>query len=131
MLTVGEMQALKMLIALQCLAEAGPRPALGYVCQCVKSIVHPMVAIGISFTTHAVLTSAPLICSSQSASLETDVSMADISSLPLSIGSAGDLVRRAETKAAMEVSITALMDTPSETPTENTVVDQEEKGDKV
>ena len=64
-LTIGEMQALKMLVALQCLTEVGPRrPALGYVCQCVESIVRPMAAIGIGFTAHAMLASAPSSCSS-------------------------------------------------------------------
>ena len=88
-----------------------------------------MVAIGIGFTTHAVLVLAPSICSSQSASLETDVSMADISSLPSGISYARDLVKKANTKAAMEVLTMASMDTPSETPSEDTVVNQEEKED--
>ena len=58
MLMIGEMQALKMLVALQCLAKVGlRRPPPGYVFQCIKSIVHPMAAIGISFTAHAMLAS--------------------------------------------------------------------------
>ena len=40
---MGEMQALKALISLQCIAEAGPRrPTPGYVCQCIESIMHPI-----------------------------------------------------------------------------------------
>ena len=57
--------------------------------------------------------------------------MADISSLPSTIGSARDMARRANTKAEMEVSTMASMDTPSETPMEDTVVNWEEKGNNV
>ena len=57
-MSIGEMQALKALITLQCLAEAGPRrPALGYICQCIESIMCPMMAIGIALSAHAVLAS--------------------------------------------------------------------------
>ena len=71
-LTIGEMQALKILVALQCLTKVGPRrPAPGYVCQCIKSVIHPMVAIGIGFTTHIMLVSALSSHSSQSTPLET------------------------------------------------------------
>ena len=130
MLTIGEMQALKMLIALQCLTEVGPRrPAPGYMCQCVELIMHAMMAIGIGFTAHAVLASALLGCSSWSTLLEIDVLTADISLLPSSVGSARDLVKRADTEAAMEISTTALMGTPSETPTEGTVIDRKERKD--
>ena len=95
MLSIGKMQALKMLTAFQCLAEAGPRrPTPGYVCQCIELIMHPMMGMGISFTMHTVLASALSICSSWSGSLETDVSTADVLSLPLSIGSARDLVKK-------------------------------------
>ena len=55
--------------------------------------------------------------------------MADISSLPSSVGSAGDLVKRANTEAAMGVWTTALMGAPSETPMEGTVIDWKEKKD--
>ena len=93
--------------------------------------MHPMVAIGVGFTAHAVFTSVSSICSNRSAMLETDVSTADILLLPLSVGSGRYLARRANTEAAMKVSTMALMDTPSETPMEDTVVDQEEKGENV
>ena len=53
---MGEMQALKVLITFQCIAEVGPRkPAPGYVCQCVESIMHPLSVIGIIFSAHSVL----------------------------------------------------------------------------
>ena len=131
MLVIGEMQALKMLIALQCLAGAGPRkPTPGYVSQCIKSLVHPLVAMGIGFTAHAVMASIPSGCSSHSTSLETDVSTAGILSLPSSVGSAGDLANRAGMEAAMDVSTTASMDAASETPSEGTVVDQKGRGDE-
>ena len=129
MLSIGEMQALKMLIALQCLAEVGPRrPALAYVCKCIKLIMHPMMAMGIAFTTHAVLASVLSIRSSQSASLETDVSMADVSSLPSSIRSAGDLARRVNTEAKMEILTAALTSTPSEVPADDAIIDKEARG---
>ena len=53
---MGEMQALKALITLQCIAEVGPwKPTPGYVYQCVESIMHPLSAIGITFSAHSVL----------------------------------------------------------------------------
>ena len=56
---MGEMQALKALITLQCITEEGPRRlAPRYVCQCVESIMHPLSAIGIAFSAHSVLASA-------------------------------------------------------------------------
>ena len=88
---MGEMQALKVLISLQCITEAGPRKSTpGYICHCVESIMCPLSAIGITLSAHSVLTSA---ASSQyrSASLKTNISLADLSSLPSSVGLAGDL----------------------------------------
>ena len=58
---------------------------------------------------------------SRSTSLETDVSIADGSSLLLSIGSAGDLARKVELESDMEISKVALTDTPTEVPTEDTM----------
>ena len=131
MLAMGKMQALKMLITLQCLAEAGPwKPISGYVSQCVESLVCPLMAMGIGFTAHAVMVSAPSGHSSHSTSLEMDISTADISSLPSSIGSAGDLVNRVGGEAAMDVSATASMDVASKTLSESTVVDQRERGNE-
>ena len=130
-MSIGEMQALKMLIALQCLAEVGPRkPISGYMSQCIESLAHPLMAMGIGFTAHAVMASIPSGHSSRSTSLETDVSTADISSLPSSVRSAGDLANRAGTEAAMDISTTASMETASETPSEGTIVDQKEKDDE-
>ena len=88
------------------------------------------MAMGISFTAHAVMASVPSGHSSRSTSLETDISTADILSLLPSVSSAGDLVNRAGTEAAMGVSTTASMDAASETPSEGTIVDQKERDDK-
>ena len=88
---MGEMQALKALITLQCIAEVGPsRPTPGYVCQYMESIMHPLSAIGITFSVHLVLALAAL-SQSRSTSLKTDVSSANLSSLPSSVGLARDL----------------------------------------
>ena len=55
-MSMGEMQALKVLITLQSITEAGPRkPAPGYICQCVESIMHPLSEIGIAFSAHSIL----------------------------------------------------------------------------
>ena len=86
-----------------------------------------MVAMGIGFTAHTMLVSTPSSHSSHSTSLETDVSMVDILSLPSSVGSTGDLVKRADTKATMEVLTTVSMGTPSEAPREGTVINWKEK----
>ena len=103
-MSMGKMQALKALITLQCIAEAGPRrPTPRYICQCVESIMHPISAIGIAFSVHLVLASAAL-SQSRSTSLETDVSLVNLSSLPSSVGSAGDLARKVDQEADMEVS---------------------------
>ena len=103
-MSMGEMQALKVLITPQCIAEAGPRkPAPGYVCQYVESIMRPLSVIGITFSAHSILASAAS-SRSRSTSLEMDVCLADLSSLPSSVGSAGDLARKADQEADMEVS---------------------------
>ena len=129
-MTIGEMQALKMLVTLQCLTKAGPQqPAPGYVCQCIESIVCPMVAMGIGFTAHAMMVSALSGHSSHSTSLEMDVSTADVSLLPSSIGSTGYLARKMSMEVAIDVSIMALMDASSEAPTEGIVTDWKEKDD--
>ena len=91
-LSLGELQALKVLTTLQCLAEMGPqKPALGYTCQCVELIMRHLTVLDIAFTPQAVL-GAPVLTWSRSTSLEMDVSLADISSLPSSVGSTGDML---------------------------------------
>ena len=50
--------------------------------------------------------------------LKTDVSLADVSSLPLSVGSAGGLAQKTEQEADMEVSTTILTEAPAEVQTE-------------
>ena len=74
-----------------------------YICQYVESIMHPISAIGITFSVHSVLASAAS-SRSRSTSLEMDISLADLSSLPSSVGLAGDLAQKADQKADMEVS---------------------------
>ena len=78
-----------------------------------------MMAIGIVFSTHAVLVSVALTQSSRSTSLETDVLLADMSSYPLSIGSAGDLARKVDFKADMEVLTVTLTDALTEVHAKN------------
>ena len=88
---IGEIQALKALTTLKCIAEAGPRrPTPRYVYQCIKSIMHPISAIGIASSVHSVLASA---ASSQLRNTfpETDVCLADLLLLPSSVGLAGGL----------------------------------------
>ena len=88
---MGEIQALKVLITLQCIVEVGTRkPDPGYICQCVESIMHPLSVIGITFSAHSILASAAS-SRSRSTSLKMDVSLADLSLLPSSVGLAGDL----------------------------------------
>ena len=88
---MGEMQALKVLIILQCITKVDHRkPTPEYVCQCVESVMHPLSVIAITFSAHSVLASAAS-SQSRSTSLETDISLADLSSLPSSVGSAEDL----------------------------------------
>ena len=61
-LSLAEMRALRVLVTLQYITEAGPRrPALGYICQSVELIMHSLSAIGITFLVHAVLAIATLL----------------------------------------------------------------------
>ena len=68
----------------------------------------------------SVLPSVASTQSSRSTSLETDVLLANVSSLPSSVGLAGDLARKVVLEADMEVSMVALTDittgVPAETP---------------
>ena len=74
-LSLGELQALKVLTTLQFFNEMGPqKPALGYTCQCVKLIRRHLTVLDITFTPQAVL-GAPVSTWSRSTSLETDVSL--------------------------------------------------------
>ena len=81
-MSLGERQVLRVLITLQYLAEMGPKSLPpGHVAHSVQSIMRPLKQTKISFMPHAVLgygTSTQL-----STSIKTDVSCADISSLPL------------------------------------------------
>ena len=51
-----------------------------------------LMVLDIAFTSQAVL-GAPVLTWSRNTSLETDVSLADISSLPSSVGSTGDMLQ--------------------------------------
>ena len=60
-----------------------------------------LTVLDIAFT-HQVVLGAPVSTQSRSTSLEMDVSLADISSLPLSVGSAGDMLQH---EVDMEITI--------------------------
>ena len=90
-MTPGERQVLWVLTTLQYLAKVGPKsPPLGHVSHSMQSIMQPLQQAEISFTPHTILGYATLI-RLRSTSVEMDVSCADISSLPSSVGSAGDM----------------------------------------
>ena len=90
-MTLGERQVLWVLTTLQYLAEMGSKsPQPGHITQCVQSIMWPLQQAEISFMPHAVLGYA-MSTQSRSTSVKTDISCADISSLPSSVGSAGDM----------------------------------------
>ena len=89
-MTSGERQVLRVLTTLQYLAEVGPKsPPPGHVAHSVQSIMHLHQA-EISFMPQPVLGYATLI-RLRSTSVKTDIPCADISSLPSSVGSAGDM----------------------------------------
>ena len=105
-LSMGELQALKVLTMLQCLAKIGPqKPAQGMISHCVESIMRQLMVLDITFSSQAVLGSTVLTWS-RSTSFEMDVSLADISSLPSSVGSAEDMHRceRQDSEADMEIA---------------------------
>ena len=62
--------------------------------------------------------------SSQSTSLETDISIANVSSLLVSVGLAGDLARKVDAEAEMEILTVALMGTPTEVLTGDTIINK-------
>ena len=75
------------------MAELGPKsPLVGQIAQSVQSIMQPLQQADISFIPDAVLGYA-VSTQLRGTSVETDVSFADISSLPLSVGLAGDMHR--------------------------------------
>ena len=89
-MTLGQRQVLQVLTTLQYLAEMGPKsPPPGHVAHSMQSIMRPLEQAEISFMPHAVLGYSTSIQSCTS--VEMDMSCAKISSLPLSIGSAGDM----------------------------------------
>ena len=105
-LSMGELQVLKVLTMLQCLAELGPqKPVQGTISHCVKLIMRQLMVLDITFSSQAVLGST-VSTQSRSTSLETDVSLADISSLPSSVGSTRDMHQheRQDSEADMEIA---------------------------
>ena len=105
---LGEMQALRVLVTLQCIAEAGPRrPTLGYICQRVELIMHPLSVIGITFSVHAML------CLPGDGGLS-----GHLSSLPSTVGSTRDLTQKMEQEANMEVLTAVPTEIPMEVPAE-------------
>ena len=87
------MQALRVLTTLQYLAKVSPRsPLAGQITQSIQLIMMPLQQVDISFMPHAILGYAAST-RSRSTLVETDVLLADISSLPLSVCSAGDMPR--------------------------------------
>ena len=92
-MTLGERQVLWVVTTLQYLAEMGLKSLPpGHTTQCVQPIMWPLQQAEISFMPHAVLGYAMLTLS-RSTSVKTDISCTDISSLPSSVGSAGDMPR--------------------------------------
>ena len=70
-LLLGELQALKVVTTLQCLAELGPqKPAQWTISHCVKSIMRQLMVLDISFSSQAVLGST-VSMQSRSTSLKT------------------------------------------------------------
>ena len=105
-MTFGERQVLRVLTTLQYLTEVGPKsPPLGHVAHSMQFIMQSLQQAEISFTPHAVLGYATSI-RSRSTSVKRDISCADISSLPSSVGSAGDMPQTdtqfGDYKSAME-----------------------------
>ena len=82
---------MSVLTTLQYLVEVGPRsPLAGQISQSVQSIMQTLQQADILYMLHAILGYAAST-QSRSTSVETDVSFADISSLPSSVCSAGDM----------------------------------------
>ena len=87
-MTLGERQVLQVLTTLHYLAEVDPKsPPPGHVAHSMQSIMQPLQQAVISFMPHAVLGYATSIQSRSN----MDISCADTSSLPSSVGSAGDM----------------------------------------
>ena len=92
-MTLGEMQALKILTTFQYLAEVGLKShQAGQVTQSVQLIMWPLQQADISFMPHVVLGYA-VSTRLRGTTVETNVSFTDISSLPSSVGLAGDMPR--------------------------------------
>ena len=105
-LSMGELRALEVLTTLQCLAELGPqKPVQRTISHCVKLIMRQLMVLDITFSSQAVLGSAVLM-QLRSTSSKMDVSLADISSLPSSVGSAVDMhqYERQDSEEDMEIA---------------------------
>ena len=89
---------------LQYLAEISPKsPPPGHVAHSMQLIMRPLKKLGISSQPHAVLGYCTLTQSD--ILIETDVSYTDISSLPSSVCSAGDMLRPEDQSKDYEMAI--------------------------
>ena len=131
-MTSGERQILQVLTTLQYLAEVGPKsPPPGHVAHSMQSIMQPLQQAEISFMPHAVLGYATLI-RSRSTSVKTDISCADISLLPSSVGSAGDMPRPDAQLGNYELAMEGMtLDSVSSTGTGEPVIKEMEKNPEV
>ena len=112
MLTIGEMQALKMLVALQCLAKVGPRrSALGY-CVSVLSLSYALWQPWVSASSHTPCWHL----------LHQAVPVAPPKHWFF-------WAKEGQDRGSYGISTMASMGIPSETPTEGTVINQKEKKD--
>ena len=89
-MTLGERQVLQVLTTLQYLAEMGPKsPPPRHIAHSVQFIMRPLKQAEISLMPHAILGYSTSI--QLSTSIETDILCANVSLLPLSICSMGDM----------------------------------------
>ena len=122
-----ERQVLHVLTTLQYLAEVGPKsPPPGHVAHSVQSIMRPLKQTKISFMPHAVWGYGTLV--QLSTSIKTDVSCVDISSLPSSVCSAGDMPQPDDRSKEYESAMGGMtLDSASSTGTEEQDIKDIEK----
>ena len=91
-MTLGESQVLSVLTTMQYLAKVGPKSlGLGQVAQCVLWGMQPLQEMEIAYPPQAILGYTEPNCL-RAASVKTDLSVTDMSSLPSSVALAGDLL---------------------------------------
>ena len=130
-MTLGERQILQVLTTLQYLAKMGPKsPPPRHVADSMQSIMRPLKQAGISFTPHSVLGYSTSIRLSNS--VEMDVSCANISSLPLSVGLAGDMSQPGARPRDYESAMGGMtLDSASSMGTGDQDIKEEEKNPKI